>query len=162
MRKHSTEKEKRAKNRTKEEPIEHSYNWNGLHLTQAIIDRWTEELRKFPEDFPHAKTLTEFMHIKQIYRSTFYALVKKDINFKKAYEHTQFRLGERLWASSVDNKTNWKAVHHRLHTFDQEFKEDDKYHDERAKKRNDSAIKALQGQSLLNDNALKNLHESNK
>jgi hypothetical protein len=157
MKKRSTEKEKS----TKPVIFENNSTWNGIYLTDAIIDRWIHELRSFPEDNPKATSLVEFMNQREIYPATFYRLVKKSPKFAEAHAFAKLKMGERIWGACA-NSGNWKAIAYRLYDYGEPFVEADKRADERAQKRNDSAIKALQGQSLLNDNALKNLHESNK
>jgi hypothetical protein len=153
------EKKEVSKSRTSLKPIEGCYTWRQMPLSTHIIEQWTEELRAFPDQYPQAKTLTEFMTIKEIYKDTFYRLVNRNKEFKAAYEHTKLRLGERLWANAVDNKANWKAVHHRLYRFDKEFQEDDAYHVKLAKEKNEDAVAHLVS-GIIHSNKDK-IHESN-
>ena len=42
-------------------------------------------------------------------------------------------LGERLWGKAVDKQADWKAVHFMLHTYGDEYKDSDKYHNDMKK-----------------------------
>ena len=134
--------------------------WREIPISQNIVDKWTEELRAFPDNFPQAKTMTEFYNMKEIYKETFIRLLARHPKLKEAHDHVKRRLGERLWSNAVDNKANWKAVHHRLHTYDKEFEESDTYHAELARKKNEDAIASLVS-GIVHSNKDK-IHDSNK
>lgn len=155
----TTKKLKRSKNHTASNPDILS-SWRQIPLGDTIVEKWTEDLRNFPKEYPDATSLTQFMNLKEIYRQQYYSLVKKYPSFKLAHEHTKYTLGERLWHNAVNRKYDWKAVHFRLHDYDDEFKALDRYHVDLAKEKNEEMAKSLIS-GIMHSNK-DNIHESNK
>jgi len=154
---------KRKKETNKETPIRaipDCYTWNLVPVMDNAPEVWAQELREFVKDNPHVRTFRDFFDAKQIYRKTFYAMIERFPVLKQAHEEAKMTLGERLWESSVDRKTDWRATHHRLWRYGKEFEEDDTYHLELAKQKNEELAKSLVS-GILHSNKDK-IHDSNK
>lgn len=156
----STIKKKVTTERTDFKPIQGCYTWHQNSISEHVVEQWADELRRFPYEYPEAKSLTQFLNLKQIYKDTFYNILKKNEKLRDAHAHAKFILGEKLWERAVDNKANWKAVHHRLWSFDEEFVKDDRYHVELAKEKNEEIAKSLLA-GILHSNK-DNIHDNNK
>jgi hypothetical protein len=133
--------------------------WRQIPLSEAIVEKWTQDLRDFPTHFPEATSITDFINSKEIYHQQYYRLVNKYPLFKLAHEHTREVLGQRLWHNSVTRKYDWKAAHYMLHTYGQKFKDADRYHMELAKEKNDELAKSLVS-GIVHSNKDK-IHDSN-
>ena len=155
-----TKKSKVTKERTEFKPIEGCYTWHQNSISEHVVEQWADELRRFPYEYPEAKSLTQFLNIKQIYKDTFYNILKKNEKLRAAHAYAKSVLGEKLWEKAVDNKANWKAVHYRLHDYDQEFKDMDRYHVELAKEKNEDMAKSLLA-GIVHSNK-DSIHDSNK
>lgn len=135
------------------------FTWRQIPLDERIVQKYAEDLRKYPDTHPECKSITSFMEEKEIYRDQYYKLVDKYPYFKQAHEWCKQKLGERLWSNAVDRKTDWKATHWRLHTYSQEFDEINQYHAKLSQEKESAIAQAMAG--ILHSNK-DQLHPGNK
>jgi hypothetical protein len=155
-----TAKKKVSREITKPRHIPDAYTWNLVPVMDNAPQVWAQELRDWVKNNPHARTITEFLDSKELYRDTYYKIIDRFPVLKEAHKHAKLTLGERLWQAAVDNKANWKAVHHRLYSYDTQFENDDAYHAKLAREKNEGAVEALVS-GIIHSNKDK-IHESNK
>lgn len=153
-------KKKISKDITQPRHITDVYTWNLVPVRDDAPQVWAQELRDWVKDNPQARTIRQFLDSKQLYKDAYYKMLHRFPVLKEANEYAKQIMGERLWESAVDKKTDWKASHHRLYRYGKEFEEDDAYHAKLSREKNDATVAALiSGISHSNKD---NIHDSNK
>jgi hypothetical protein len=97
-------------------------------INPAFLEKWELELREFPKKNPKARFIRDFYEKKGWKKSTYYMMIARFPSLKEAHEEVIEEMGDRMWSLTVDRKASFDAVHHRLHRYGQEARDDDTYH----------------------------------
>lgn len=123
---------KSPKSKSKPTPAKESdsdviYAWREVPISERTVEKWAEELEKWVQLNPDAKTITEYIYSKGISTGAYTVLRRKHSILNDAHEKAMRRLGERLWAAAIDRKADWAPVRFMLHAYGSEFDDAKRY-----------------------------------
>lgn len=110
------------------EEEEHCVNWDGFPITEKTVDEWIKDLREFPVSSKEGESplsIVDWLHNKKLYKRTFYYHLNKHPRLRLVYEDVLWKLGHK--ALDYHAKANFKALHHKLHTYGEDFIKMDEY-----------------------------------
>ena len=104
----------------------HIFSYRGFPISKAQVDSMTQELHTYCEDNPTSYSISDFYHKRGVSRASYYVLLGKYSGLKEAHEICMEKLGDKLWARSIEKKLDWNAVKSRMHRYNPDFLEDQK------------------------------------
>lgn len=120
---------------------DHSFSFKVMPMSEAFINKLSDELPIWVLNNPDARFLTEFITFKGMTWDSYQKLVQKYPRLKAAHDSAKRMMGERMFCRAMDNKANWQAVKHRLYSYAPEFREDEEYHAQmKAKEKGDMSV----------------------
>jgi hypothetical protein len=105
---------------------DHIFSYRGYPISAAQVEHMTQELYTYSEDNPTSYHISDFYHKRMVSKSSYYLLLEKYPKLKQAHGICMEKLGEKLWARSIEKKLDYSAVKGRLHRYNSDFQEDQK------------------------------------
>ncbi len=112
------ESKKRMVKRDREELV---YGFVDCPIPKAVINKWIQDLKNYPNEDPPHKSMMRFVHNRGYSEGDFYEKLKQYPELKKQYEMTKAEIGERLWSDCVDGRKNWQAAKFMIHDYSPRF-----------------------------------------
>lgn len=105
-----------------------TFAWRAIPVSDAMVNRYVEELYLWVENNPNEKFITKFYMSKGLARQTYFDLIERHDHLREAHNSAMRLMGERMVGNSIDFKANWAPVAKLMHMYAPEFKAVDEHH----------------------------------